>query len=306
MTLDELQSYEFWIGKSALTVYTAVRDIGGWKKVFPDHEKFPVWASKIRNYFNVYPVTLKRLSDKEARPYVNNPLNLGFLVSCRNERPAVQSANRKWQNYKPNPSGKYDPPPFKLHGACPASDSDDIKNIGWKDSIALTSALTGDVYKDEYNQTWFQMAAGSTIYHWGNHPSNPTAEAVYWDKIMGQNDTPVFKLVSPDGTGGSREVIIHNAEISDGPYNNRSTVIWPKVNEAVDVRQAIETDSILQGSYNYSETTRVGLAAHDKRDVKAHVHDARFYVNPQNLSTQLSTRKFPELDNLRKPLADQE
>lgn len=299
--VEDLKKYDFWIGKSALQVFGAVLMVGGWRAVFPDSEKFPVWASKVRNYFNVYPMTLKRLPEKEAKPYLNNPLNIGFLLDCH-ER---QAANQKWQNRRMNQWGKLDPAPFPTSGACPADASHDIKHMGWKQSLAIKSALTGDVYKDERNQTWFQMAAGSTIYHWGDHPSNPTAEAVYWDTVMRQDDTPVFKLVCPDGTGGSREVIIHNAEISDGPYNNRSSVVWKKENEAVNVTQAIETDSILQGSYNYSETTRVGLAAHEKRDVKPHVHDRMFYVNPQYLDTPLDTRKFPELDNYQKPLADQ-
>ena len=75
---------------------------------------------------------------------------------------------------------------------------------------------------------------------------------------MRQDDTPVFKLISPDDNGGSNEVIIFNAEIKDGPYNNRSKVIGD-VNKPIIVKAAIETDPILQGSYNYSETTTHGL-----------------------------------------------
>ena len=32
-------------------------------------------------------------------------------------------------------------------------------------------ALSGDVYWDQSNRTWFQMSAGATIYHWGGEPN---------------------------------------------------------------------------------------------------------------------------------------
>ena len=41
--------------------------------------------------------------------------------------------------------------------------------------------------------------------------------AIYQDVIMRQDDTPVFKLISPDDNGRSNEVIIFNAELKDGP-----------------------------------------------------------------------------------------
>jgi len=173
-----------------------------------------------------------------------------------------------------------------------------------KESIAQERALSGDVYLDNLNRPWFQMAAGSTIYHLGDHPDSPTSEAAYQDIIMGQDDTPVFKLISPDDTGGSNEVIIFNAEIKDGPYNNRSSVIG-EVNKPIIVKDAIQQDPLLQGSYNYSETTTQGLAEHERRDVKPHVHSYFFYVNPLDAFSALGARTFPPLDRERKPLVNQ-
>jgi hypothetical protein len=143
-----------------------------------------------------------------------------------------------------------------------------------------------------------------TICHQGDHPDSPTAEAIYLDVSVRQDDTPVFKLISPDDNGGSNEVIIFSAEIRDGPYNNRSKVIGD-VNKPIDVRAAIETDPILQGSYNYSETATMGLAEHERRDVKPHVHDHFFYANPLDPFSPLAARKFPILDRERNPLVDQ-
>ncbi len=297
MNINELRDYRCWIGQSAEKVYFAGRAAGGWAGVFPS--SLPRWASKVRNYFNVLPTTLKRLPEANAKHLLNRSSNLGFLVECHE----VQRANRTFQDYKPKPWG-YDPPPFKVPAGCPTTARHDIKHMGFREATALKNSLSGDVYLDDRNRVWYQMAAGSTIYHWGDHPESPTLEAVYQDVIKGQNDTPVFKLVSPDDTGGSHEVIIFNAVIKDGSYNNRGTAIG-RANEKWNVRNATEKDPELQGSYNYSETTRVGLAAHEMRDVKTHVKGRHFYVNPEDPYSMLDARAFPPNDLEGKPLADQ-
>ena len=186
-------------------------------------------------FFNVLPTTLKRVPEANAKALLNRPQFLPFLVQAKND----YWANRTYQDYKPKPWG-YDPPPFKPHPMAPAKIPDRIMKMSQKESIAQERALSGDVYLDNLNRPWFQMAAGSTIYHWGDHPDSPTSEAAYQDIIMGQDDTPVFKLISPDDTGGSNEVIIFNAEIRDGKYNNRSKVIGD-VNPA-DHRQGSDRD----------------------------------------------------------------
>ena len=299
MKFDDLQKYERWINQTPHQVFFAAKTYGGWKTLFPASKPFPVWASKVRNYFNVLPTTLKRLPETNAKALLDRPTFLPFLVRARND----YWANRTYQDYKPKPWG-YDPPPFKPHPQAPAKLPDKIMKMSEKEAIALQQALSGDVYLDNLNRPWFQMAAGSTIYHWGEHPESPTAEAVYQDTIMRQDDTPVFKLISPDDNGGSNEVIIYNQEIKDGPYNNRSKSIG-QVNQPIDVTRAIITDPILQGSYNYSETAIMGLEEHERRDVKPHVHSSFFYVNPPDAFSALATRRFPEFDREGKPLVGQ-
>jgi hypothetical protein len=298
MNIKELQDYNSWLKTTPDNVFASAKAVGGWKVVFPT--RLPVWASKVRNYFNTLPLILKRIPETNAKHLLNRADNLGFLYECHE----IQSANEKWQNRKMNPWGGYDPPPFKVPVGCPTTASHATRHMGIKESIAVKNALSGDVYFDDGNRVWYQMAAGSTIYHWGDHPSSPALEAAYQDTIMGQNDTPVFKLVSPDDAGGSSEVIIFNQIVSDGPYNNRGTSIG-NVNQRTAVMSITETDSELQGSYNYSETTRVGLAAHDLRDVKPHVTGHFFYVNPPNQYAPLERRTFLPLDLQQKPLADQ-
>ena len=299
MNLNELKDYRNWIGKSPDKVFLAAKGLGGWKSVFPD--KLPVWASKVRNYFNVLPAMLKRLPDANAKGLLQRPGNLSFLVECHE----VQAANKKWQNYKKNPWGGYDPPPFKVPAGCPTTPAHNVVHMSTKEATALKSSLTGDVYLDNLNRVWFQMAAGSTIYHFGENRTDPTADAIYQNTVLGQNDTPVFKLVCPDDNGGSNEVIIFNPVVKDGLYDNRSERLGLEVNKYADIRGLIETDAAYQGSYNYSETTRVGLAEHEKRDVKPHMPGRFFYVNPPDQFTPLELRRFPELDMDQKPLADQ-
>ncbi len=299
MKLSELQNYKCWIDKTPHEIFFAAKAYGGWKCVFPQGRPFPVWASKVRNYFNTLPTTLTRLPETNARHLLDRPQFLPFLVRARND----SWANRTYRDYRRKPWG-YDPPPFKPHPRAPAKIPEHIMKMSEKEAIAQQTALSGDVYLDNLNRPWFQMAAGSTIYHWGDHPDSPTAEAIYQDVIMRQNDTPVFKLICPDDNGGSCEVIIHNAEIRNGPYNNRSKAIG-EVGKKIIVKAAIIVDPILQGSYNYCETTTQGLAEHERCDVKPHVHNSFFYVNPPDPYAALAARRFPVLDRERKPLAEQ-
>src|SRR5437868_4697632 len=78
-----------------------------------------------------------------------------------------------------------------------------VVHDGVADEIGTRGALTDAVYKDESKRLWYQMAAGSTIYHFGKHRRSAAIEAVWQDTVRGQNDTPVFKLISPDNTDGS-------------------------------------------------------------------------------------------------------
>ena len=61
MSRDELLDYQNWVGESPLTIMKGVVAIGTWSDVF---QTVPKWLSRIRNYFNVRPRTLKRM-DKD-------------------------------------------------------------------------------------------------------------------------------------------------------------------------------------------------------------------------------------------------
>jgi len=160
----------------------------------------------------------------------------------------------------------------------------DIRSHGKMDSFVGKRALTGQVYFDEEIEVWYQMTAGGTIYHWGKDVKHPKLEAAYTQKIRGQEGTPVFKFVCPDGTGGSKETIIRNSY-------SRTTL--GETNKGQLVVSRIVKEMKYQGSYNFSETAVMGLDEHEKRDVHPH-HKDPVYIDPPDRFEPLSKRIFNE------------
>ena len=117
MNIKELQDYENWIGKSPGVILEAVKDNGGWTKVF--EKELPDEVHKVRNYFNREPLFLMRLDANRSQARMG-------------------TVNRDIGNF-----------------------------IKWstEEKIARLGALSGNVYQDESNRTWFQMSPGGTIYH---------------------------------------------------------------------------------------------------------------------------------------------
>lgn len=294
MNIEDLRKYSNWIGERADVIHSHVRAFGGWENVFPG--SLPRWASKVRNFFNIVPASLTQVTETEAKAFLKYTQKFKFELECHE----VQSANKRDPaNYKRNPDGSLPKPIWDVPAGCPTDASHAVKHTGLIDSIAVKSALTKHVYRDENGRLWFQMAAGSTIHHWGA-PVNPLTavfEAIFVDKIRGQDDTPAFKLVNPDpAVRGSNEVLIRNP--------NGYGVVGA-VKQKIDIRSIMVKDSVNQGSYNYAETTQVGLAAHERLDVKPHSGGWDFYVNPADPFSALNERTFPPNDVRGKPLASQ-
>lgn len=163
-------------------------------------------------------------------------------------------------------------------------------------------ALTGDAYRDENNKIWLQMSPAGAIYHFAGIYGETKFQAAY-QQINGQRTTPVFKLISSDATGGSRETIIVNQMRG---FLKRGDYSIGHVHAYTPVSRLVVTDGY-QGSYNYAETVKKGLPAHEKFDVNTHKKDAD-YVNPKETEGRflpLSSRKFPKYDNKGKLLAEQ-
>ncbi len=158
-------------------------------------------------------------------------------------------------------------------------------------------ALSGDVYRDEARRVWFEMATGGAAYHY-------EGEVTLWKKLKGvvlpKSRIPIFKLISPDGSGGSGELILDNPRSGQG---GRGSSI-AEVGQVIHLRARLVLTEEYQATYNYSETIATGLPAHELRDVKPHTTAAGFYLNPPP-SSALAQRVFPEKDPRGVALAGQ-
>lgn len=245
LSIEQLRSYENWVGRSPQEIRGSVLRHGGWAKVFPRHGRFPLWASRIRNYFNARPDQLMLLGvATRGRAKTRAGLNVGALMDK---------------------------------------------------GLFATLAFSGDVYKDGNGRHWFEMSTAGTIYHYKGQVSDALWYKKYEAFVSRQKSTPVFKLVSPDGTGGSREICVHNWQHHEGKSQIGPEGKW------VNVRTKIVINEIYRGSYNYSETGIVGFKDHEYRDVESHREEYGFYVNPP---MQESARRFPSHDGKRRAIAD--
>jgi hypothetical protein len=148
-------------------------------------------------------------------------------------------------------------------------------------------ALHGAVYKDKQNREWLQMATAAAVYH---YQGEVTVGKEIGAHIRPQMMMPIFKLVSPDRTGGSREVILTNPK---GWLFGDSTVATDHTWEYVRGRVVLQ--ETYAGSYNYAETITRGYDAHKAADVKTHRTWPGFYINPDP-DSKLEDRGFPERD----------
>jgi hypothetical protein len=304
LDLKALTDYSNWVGQTAWDVYHSVLRVGGWQRVFPG--PLPCWASRIRQYFNLTPMTFKLLDHDESNAHLARAQTaLPASARAKAYRSKLQSRGMGISFYAPGSSTK---PGTLLIKPDPSAPIDTIGGM-----VGTTLALSGDVYEDELGRTiWFQMAPGGGIYHYGPKPRYPTVKAAEATMKM-QPLAPVFKLVCPDGTGGSRECCITNPQNHTGQLLPNSGTInfgdWTigKVNEVVNVQNRIVTDSVAQGSYNYAETTVKGLPAHERLDVKTDPMKPGFFVEPPDLFkfSDLWARRFPPNDSQGKPLAAQ-
>lgn len=269
MDLKMLRDYNEWLKRSPEQILDAVRTYrNGWAEVFNSAafpKGIPIWAHRVRNYFNREPRSLIRLSESESATLVKATYKIPSYTRDRQES-VIEKVKRIW-------------------------------------------ALTDFVYKDENNTTWFQMSPGGAIYHF-KEIGNETLEGLH-QEWLGQSVTPIFKLVSPDSTGGSMETIIDNPLRAGTvvqallPKASRGLVI-ANVNTLIPV--PIIEEPRYQGSYNYAETVDLGNAEHDRLDVQPHKNTTRYktYENPTSRFVPLKFREFPKYakgENI--PLAEQ-
>ncbi len=160
--------------------------------------------------------------------------------------------------------------------------------------------LSGHVYSDEKSRVWYQMGPGGSIYHWGDDVENPRLEAAFTHTFRGQTGIPIFKLICPDGTGGSNETIVsqemtlqRSADAMSSRQVMKGQSKIGEVDQTVPVEGRLITYMKHQGSYNFAETAVVGLDEHKKNDVHTHEKDP-IYIDPPSRFAELKTRIFTE------------
>lgn len=175
----------------------------------------------------------------------------------------------------------------------------EVGSHGHLTGLKGSRTLSGHVYFDEDVETWYQMGPGGTIYHWGSDVKVDWIEAPIAHVIRTQKGVPIFKLVCPDGTGGSKETIISNPVVRTvympmpGGATRRSERASKigQTNQQVLVINRIDTSMKHQGSYNFAETAVLGLKTHEKYDVHPHHKDA-VYIDPPDRFEPLADRFF--------------
>ncbi len=181
------------------------------------------------------------------------------------------------------------------------------QNGGVFDLIGRMS-LTGDYYKDDQTPAryWFQYTTGGTGFH--QKGGGTSWYGAVKEQAIPQRLQPIFKLIHPDGTGGSSEVIVKNFQrgVWKGGKSTfgKKGISVPLIGNKIVSR--IVTDKELQGSYNFSDAFVQSNRDHTIRDVIPHQKKKKPYIDPPNQHLPLAdtSRKFPEYDRGKRPIKE--
>ena len=148
------------------------------------------------------------------------------------------------------------------------------------------------------------MGPGGSIFHWGDDVKVMEVEAAHTHLFRGQKGIPIFKLICPDGTKGSKETIVANPMVNleeevDAVGNVREVEKGKsklgEIGETVRVRKLNLHITTMehQGSYNFAETAVSGRDWHTKFDVSTHQKD-KVYIDPPDRFSPLKDRTFSD------------
>lgn len=276
MDVEMLQDYNNWIGKSPQQILDAVRK-NGWAGVFST-TKFPrglpIWAHRVRNYFNREPKFLMRLDEKESKfrlkrlSYTSKIREEGIKDSVVHSKALtdyvyLDENNTEWFQMSPGGTIYH----FK-----------EVSN-GTLEAIA----------QDHLGQTF-----------------TPIFKLVSSDNTDGSCETIIHNLVQNKGIA---QTIAENlnplSPVGHLDYNIGLVNAFALVSSLV-----LQKPPRYKGSYNYAETVIKGIPNHEKFDVKPH-EDSRYgaYENPDDPFSPLSSRRFPKYakgeEGKKPPLAEQ-
>ena len=103
LDLKALGNYGKWVEETPWEVYSSVIAVGGWQHVFPG--ALPRWASRVRQYFNLTPMTLKLLDHEESSGYLKKAQTaLPASARAKARRNEMQSRGMGISFYAPGSS----------------------------------------------------------------------------------------------------------------------------------------------------------------------------------------------------------
>src|SRR5262249_1201471 len=269
MDLKDLQDYRKWIGKSPAEVLRSVKMVGGWERVL---RAMPLWAQKVRNYFNEIPFALTLWDDDRANQWLYNILS-------------VWRANNSWG-------------PLAVEFAPSGDVYDDDAGRVW---LQMTPGAA--IYHFGSSPTW--PTGEAILTHIRGQDQIPVIKLVHLDRTGGSCECIVNSLRQVPTAAAAVKYAVTPTLMPLVLLRYEKVIGWEGV--AVDVSSRLVTQREHQASYNYSETMAKGLGAQELRDVAPHHRDPMGYVDPPfypHYST-LQLRRFPANDNQGKPLADQ-
>jgi hypothetical protein len=148
LNLDELRDYNKWIGQTAWDVYHSVIRVGGWSQVFQG--PVPRWASRIRQYFNLTPKTLKLLDHDESSEYLEKaqkalPASARAKAIRAEQQPELNKLQSRGMGISFNAPGSSTRPGTLLIKPKRPDPSVIIDGLG--NNIGTKYALSGHVYR---------------------------------------------------------------------------------------------------------------------------------------------------------------
>jgi hypothetical protein len=140
-----------------------------------------------------------------------------------------------------------------------------LQNLSATNIAAAAFADSGDVYSEpEWDGTnthwkdWIEMSQAGSQYH------SAEGHGVVVSAVIPHSMTGNFKLVRPDGTGGSSEVALHNWRHGITKTGKRSKA---EVGKWVNARTQAIVEDQYRGSYNFADTMDAGYEEHKRLDM---------------------------------------
>lgn len=246
--------YETWVGKSAGDVLTLVKSKNGWAEVYPEGVEVPMWLSRVRNFFNQRPRTIKRLGQAEAQHIAMSEQSGAALGS------------------KMGPFGYF---------AQAVAVYKDEAGRGW-----FQTPPAGTIFHS-YGEPGYGKMARNTI---GGQSVTETFKLLRFDGTGGSSELILRNTAAWLAHNNKGNVI---SRMIDRNAHGGGRDFAGKTGEIVRTQGMSIVDERYAASYNFGDFYCASDATHKRFDVKTHSIQRGFYLNV-NQYTPLAHRFFPK------------